>query len=143
MQGGARMTRKNRSKPAAVLDALALWLSARAALVLVLLMVQVGLVLALFSLYNSSSVQGTASATRGGVGMKCGAYEVLFVPDVTMASLRQWALNFGAQIVAGPNSRGAFELQVAQLDLEQLQQALGAQALDVRINALCPLQEAQ
>jgi len=131
------MTESTLAKSTGVLDVLALWLSARAALVLVLLMVQVALVLALFSLYRASSVQGTSPTSRGGIGMACGSYEVLFAPEVPMVGLRQWALNFDAQIVAGPNARGAFELQVPQLDLRQLQQALGTQALDVRVNPLC------
>lgn len=136
------MTQNTASRDAGMLDALGQWLSARSTLVLVLLMVQVGLVLALFNLFNASAVHGSTTASRGGSGAACGHYEVLFAPGAHLSELRQWALNFNAQIVAGPNARGAFEMQVPQLTLAELQQALGAQAADVRGNPLCPAPEA-
>ena len=138
------MTQNTPSKDAGMLDALGQWLSARSTLVLVLLMVQVGLVLALFNLFSASAsaVHGSMTATRGSSGAACGRYEVLFAPGAQWTELRQWALNFNAQIVAGPNARGAFELQVPQLTSLELQQALGAQAADVRVNPLCPAPEA-
>lgn len=120
-----------------VLDVLAQWLSARASLVLVLLMVQVGLMLALVNLYNASAAHPGTSGSRGEVGMACGEYEVVFSPSAGVGAVRQWALNFDAQIVAGPNARGAFELQVPQLDATELHRALGALASDVRVNPLC------
>lgn len=122
------------------LDVLAQWLSARAALALALLMMQVGLMLALFTLYNASAVTTGASASRGGAGTACGGYEVVFAQAVEMGAVRQWALNFDVQIVAGPNARGAFELQVPQLDVAEVRQALGALASEVRVNPLCPSQ---
>jgi len=121
-----------------VLDVLAQWLSARASLVLVLLMVQVGLMLALVNLYNASAVRPGTSGSRGGVGMACGQFEVVFAPAAEVSAVRQWALNFDAQIVAGPNARGAFELQVPQLDATELHRALGTLASEVRVNPLCP-----
>lgn len=120
------------------LEVLAQWLSARATIVLALLMVQVGLMLALFNLYNASTSHSGVSATRGGEGFSCGRYEVVFAPAVNVLAVRQWALNFDAQIVAGPNARGAFELQVPQLDEAQVQQAMGTMASEVRSNPLCP-----
>jgi hypothetical protein len=140
MQGDEGMMQKKANQPIGVLEVLGQWLSARAALVLVLLMVQIGLVLALFTLYRASSGNSSASSSRGGGGVACGGYEVLFAPGVQVGELRQWALNFDAQIVAGPNARGAFEVQVPQLTLEQLRQALGTQAADLRVNPLCPAQ---
>lgn len=136
------MTQNAASKDAGMLDVLGEWLSARSTLVLVLLMVQLGLVLALFNLFNVSAVHASATVSRGGAGAACGHYEVLFAPGAQLTELRQWALNFNAQIVAGPNARGAFEMQVPQLSLAELQQALGVQAVDVRANALCPVLEA-
>jgi hypothetical protein len=125
-----------------MLDVLAQWLSARASLVLVLLMVQMGLMLALVNLYNATAVHHGTSGSRGGVGMACGQFEVVFASAAGVSAVRQWALNFDAQIVAGPNARGAFELQVPQLDAAELHRALGALASEVRVNPLCPLQGA-
>lgn len=118
------------------LGALADWLSARTTLMLVLLMVQLGLLMALLPLFSGSP--GQSGAANRGSREACGGFEVVFAPNADLSGLRQWALNFNAQIVAGPNARGAFELSVPQLDTDALRQALGPLADQVRANPLCP-----
>lgn len=125
------------SKGEGWLGALADWLSARTTLMLVLLMVQIGLLIALFQLFSASAAHSGTAASRGGRA-GCGEFEVVFAANADMAGLRQWALNFDAQIVAGPNSRGAFEISVPQLGVDELRQALGPLADQVRVNPLCP-----
>ncbi|RZJ62170.1 MAG: hypothetical protein EON49_03095 [Acidovorax sp.] len=117
------------------LGALADWLSARTTLVLVLLMVQLGLLVALWPLFSRPTLQPT-TASRG-ARVACGEFEVVFTQHADFASLRKWALNFDAQIVAGPNARGAFELSVPQVDIDALRQVLGPLAEQVRTNPLC------
>ncbi len=119
------------------LNALADWLSARTTLMLVLLMVQLGLLVAMFQLFSGSLAHSGAPANRG-ARAGCGAFEVVFAPKTDLIGLRQWALNFDAQIIAGPNARGAFELSVPQLDADGVRQALGTLAEQVRPNPLCP-----
>lgn len=125
------------SQMATGLNAWADWLSARATLVLVLLMVQLGLVVALARLSLDVAPRTAAGASRGTLAA-CGAFEVVFARGADMGEVRQWALNFQAQVVAGPNERGAFELSVPQLSLGELRQALGPLAEQVRANPLCP-----
>ena len=103
---------------------------------LVLLMVQLGLLMALLPLFSGSA--GQSGAANRGSREACGGFEVVFAPNADLSGLRQWALNFNAQIVAGPNARGAFELSVPQLDTDALRQALGPLADQVRANPLCP-----
>ena len=117
------------------LGALADWLSARTTLVLVLLMVQLALLVALWPLFSRPTLQPT-TASRG-ARVACGEFEVVFVQHADFANLRKWALNFDAQIVAGPNARGAFELSVPQVDIDALRQVLGPLAEQVRTNPLC------
>ena len=113
------------------------WLSARAAIVLLLLMVQLGVLVALFQV--SSALGGAASTGKHRGGRAgCGMFEVVFAPGAELRGLRQWALNFDAQVVAGPNSRGAFEVSVPQWSTEEVRAALGGLAGDVRPNPLCP-----
>lgn len=119
------------------LAALADWLSARTTLVLVVLMAQLGVLIALFQLFSAPNAASSTQASRG-ARAGCGAFEVVFAPQADLAGLRQWALNFNAQIVAGPNERGAFELSVPQFDADGLRQALGPLAEQVRANPLCP-----
>lgn len=113
------------------------WLSARAAIVLLLLMVQLGVLVALFQMSGALGGPAAAAKTRGGRA-GCGMFEVVFSPAADLRGLRQWALNFDAQVVAGPNSRGAFELSAPQMGTDDLREALGPLADDVRPNPLCP-----
>jgi len=136
MEKGGCMVADKASKGEGWLSALADWLSARTTIMLALLMVQLGLLVAMLPLLWGPAGQPGA-ATRGERG-SCGGFEVVFAPNTDLAGLRQWALNFDAQIVAGPNARGAFELSVPQLDTDALRQALGPLADQVRVNPLCP-----
>ena len=92
--------------------------------------------MALLPLISGSA--GQSGAANRGSREACGGFEVVFAPNADLSGLRQWALNFNAQIVAGPNARGAFELSVPQLDTDALRQALGPLADQVRANPLCP-----
>jgi hypothetical protein len=123
------------------LDVLADWLSARATLMLVLLMVQTGLLIALCQL-SATAVTPSGAIVGRGSRAACGAYEIVFAPDASVSGVREWALNFDAQIVAGPNARGAFELSVPQLGTDALRRALGPLVEQVRVNALCPQRDA-
>jgi len=113
------------------------WLSARSAIVLLLLMVQLGVLVALWQMSGAAGGQASGAKSRGGPA-GCGRFEVVFSPGTDLRGLRQWALNFDAQIVAGPNARGAFELAVPQMGADDMRAALGPLADDVRLNPLCP-----
>lgn len=115
---------------------LAAWFAARTTLLLTLLMLQLGLLLALVGLLSAPAGK-TVPSTRGAAA-GCGAFEVIFAPATDLLSLRQWALNFDAQVLAGPNARGAFEIALPRLDLAGLRQSLGPLAEEVRSNPLCP-----
>lgn len=131
------MVADGKFKVAIWLAALADWLSARTTLMLMLLMVQLGLLIALVPFFSASAAHSGVVTSRG-ARAGCGVFEVVFAENVEMGRLRQWALNFDAQIVAGPNARGAFELSVPQLGADELRQTLGSLAHQVRINPLCP-----
>lgn len=120
-----------------VLELIAAWLSRKSALVLILLMIQLGLLLAMYNLSASIGKQQLSQSSRGTASAVCGQYEVVFSASTSMQDLQQWALNFNATIVNGPNSRGAFEMEIPGLTLPETRQAFGSLAIDIRINPLC------
>ncbi len=115
------------------------WISQKATLVLILLMIQLGLLLAMYNLSASIGKQQMSQSSRGTASAVCGRYEVVFSASTSMQDVQQWALNFNANIVSGPNSRGAFEMEIPGLTLPETRQAFGSLAMDVRINPLCGL----
>lgn len=121
------------------LELIATWLSRKSTLVLILLMIQLGLVLAMYNLSASISSQRPSHGSRGTASAVCGQYEVVFSGSTSMQDVQQWALNFNANIVGGPNSRGAFEMEIPGLTLSETRQAFGSLAIDIRINPLCGL----
>lgn len=120
-----------------VLELIAAWLSRKSALVLILMMIQLGLLLAMYNLSASIGKQQLSQSSRGTASAVCGQYEVVFSGSTRMQDVQQWALNFNATIVNGPNSRGAFEMEIPGLTLPETRQAFGSLAMDVRINPLC------
>ena len=119
------------------------WISQKATLVLILLMIQLGLLLAMYNLSASIGKQQMSQSSRGTASAVCGRYEVVFSASTSMQDVQQWALNFNANIVSGPNSRGAFEMEIPGLTLPETRQAFGSLAMDVRINPLCGSSERQ
>ncbi|MBR7783608.1 hypothetical protein [Undibacterium luofuense] len=113
------------------------WISQKATLVLILLMIQLGLLLAMYNLSASIGKQQLSQGSRGTASAVCGQYEVIFSASTSMQDVQQWALNFNANIVSGPNSRGAFEMEIPGLTLPETRQAFGSLAMDVRVNPLC------
>ncbi|GGX34102.1 hypothetical protein [Undibacterium squillarum] len=126
-----------------VLELIAAWLSRKSALVLILMMIQLGLLLAMYNLSASIGKQQLSQSSRGTASAVCGQYEVVFSASTSMQDVQQWALNFNATIVNGPNSRGAFEMEIPGLTLPETRQAFGSLAIDIRINPLCGSSERQ
>lgn len=119
------------------LDKVAAWCGQRVNVVLMLLMVQIGVALGLMAAWQSQPTRAADGVTRGGGDSACGALEVAFAPGAAMRDLRRWMLNFNANIVQGPNERGAFELNVPGQGPDAVRNSLGDLAESVRSNPLC------
>lgn len=124
-----------------VFEVIADWISRKASLVLILLMIQIGIVLAMYSLITSMNTPQLSHRSRGTTNALCGRYEVVFNGKASMKDVQQWALNFNASIVNGPNNRGAFEIEIPGLTLSETRQAFGSLAADIRSNPLCTSSE--
>ena len=131
------MTPYDEKDSQSVIERIADWLSRKSTLVLILLMIQLGLLLAMYNLSASIGKQQLSQSSRGTASAVCGRYEVVFSGSTSMQDVQQWALNFNATIVNGPNSRGAFEMEIPGLTLPETRQAFGSLAIDIRINPLC------
>jgi hypothetical protein len=132
-----KMTPYDEKDSLSAIERIADWLSRKSTLVLILLMIQLGLLLAIYNLSASIGKQQLSQSSRGTASAVCGRYEVVFSGSTSMRDVQQWALNFNATIVNGPNSRGAFEMEIPGLTLPETRQAFGSLAIDIRINPLC------
>ncbi|MDD0809471.1 hypothetical protein PSQ20_03925 [Curvibacter sp. RS43] len=122
------------------LEKAAAWCGQRVSVVLMLLMVQMGVALGLMAAWQSPPARSADGGTRGGGDSACGALEVAFAPGATVRDLRRWMLNFNANIVQGPNERGAFELNVPGQGPDAVRASLGELADAVQSNPLCTVQ---
>jgi hypothetical protein len=120
------------------LDSIAGWLGKRVNLLLILLLLQIGMFVGLMRV-SFTSAAASVGATRAIAGQVCGPWQIGFSSKAQVGDVRRWMINFNANIVAGPNETGAFEMTVPGQTLDAIRETLGELADSVQGNALCPL----
>lgn len=128
-----------------ILDGIAGWLGKRINLVLILLLLQIGIFVGLMRVplkpAASSAlpaVTQAAESSRSISGSACGPWQISFSTKAPLGDIRRWMINFNANIVAGPNETGAFEISVPGQTADSIGESLGELADSVKVNPLCP-----